>query len=111
MGHARRRRLQVKEFVSYDDRNFFLPAVSYTHPHGNAKGAEVLDVIFKVCHVFTAHARSPPCPARDCVCEPQATCSDAAVDDILGGGSDGCLTLLQGCGGRCTTGLSQTTLS
>ena len=65
--------------MSYDDRNFFLPAVSYTHPHGNAKGTEVLDVIFKVCNVLTAHVRSPPCPARDCVCEPQATCSDAAT--------------------------------
>ena len=37
---------QVKEFVSYDDRNFYLPAVKYTHADG--KGPETLDVIFKV---------------------------------------------------------------
>jgi len=70
--HAWRRLLQVKKFVfSTNNRNFFLPIASYTHPHGNAKGAEVLDVIFKVCHVFTAHTSSPPCPARDCMCEPE----------------------------------------
>lgn len=37
---------QVKEFVSYDDRNFYFPAVSYTNADTNA--SEVLDVIFKV---------------------------------------------------------------
>lgn len=41
-------RTQVKEFVSYDDRNFFLPAVRYAHPLSDTKGTEVLDVIFKV---------------------------------------------------------------
>jgi len=37
---------KVKEFVSYDDRNFYLPAVTYSHPE--TKQTEVLDVIFKV---------------------------------------------------------------
>ena len=37
---------QVKEFVSYDDRNFYFPAVSYANADTNA--SEVLDVIFKV---------------------------------------------------------------
>lgn len=37
---------KVKEFVSYDDRNFFLPAVTYMHPE--TKEIEVLDAIFKV---------------------------------------------------------------
>jgi Ser/Thr protein kinase RdoA (MazF antagonist) len=37
---------KVKEFVSYDDRNYFLPSVSYLNAQTNV--SETLDVIFKV---------------------------------------------------------------
>ena len=59
-------RTQVKEFVSYDDRNFFLPAVRYAHPLSDTKGTEVLDVIFKVHNGVESYnvepsARTMPC--------------------------------------------------
>ena len=44
--HTDAKGVQVKEFVSYDDRNFFLPAVTYTNAETCV--TETLDVIFKV---------------------------------------------------------------
>ena len=58
-------RVQVKEFVSYDDRNFYMPGVSYTN--ADTKVSETLDVIFKVV-AAPSLARALPLPTRSLTC-------------------------------------------
>ena len=86
----------MKEFVSYDDRNFYMPGVSYTN--ADTKVSETLDVIFKV------HPRSDRCDSRLDI----ASEVTRSVQKVVSTGTMAvCSDVRRSC--RCTTVWNQTT--